>query len=369
MYLHLKTSIFLLLLTLVSYAGTPEQADSLIENYYASLPDDTGKVNMLYTTGYDLRTKDIEVAFKYANACLNSAITTKSDKHIAKAKNLLGILYFRTGKLNKALDLHREALALREKINDREGIAFSKVNIANIYVDQKLEEKAKTLYLEALQIFSTIGNKKLTANTLNNIGIILFGNKEFENAGNYFKQALKTGEELNDYELKAFTYNNLGAVYENLENFTEARICFEEALELRELMGNESEQADTYINIASTYFEQKEFSKAKSLLTKALVLSTSNDYSEGKLSVYNFLKDIYISENKYDSALIYQTKYYELKESLLVVEPEEKTIEPNPTTDTNAVAELKKENHILKYIVGVLSVFLVILGIAIKRLK
>ncbi len=365
----------LLFISLGAFAQDPEKTDSLLENYFASLSNDTNKVNQLYKSGYDLRTKDISAAFKYADACLLAANEATSDKHLAKANNLLGVLNFRTGKLDKALQYHNTALLLREKIKDEEGIAFSKLNIANIYSDQNLKQKAEALYLEAMQLFNKVGNKKLLANTLNNIGIIQFEKKEYKTAENYFRQALKIGEELNDYELKAFTYNNLGTVYENLKDFVNAKIYFEEALELRELMGNEIEQVDTYINIASTSFELKNYTQSKELLFKALQISNTNEYSEGNLSIYNFLKDIYIVENKYDSALYYQTKYYELKEKSIAESDESFDKLRNPSNgkeiviDDSENQELKKENHLLKYLIGVLAVFLVILFLAIKRLK
>ncbi|MCD6067341.1 MAG: hypothetical protein K0S33_2167 [Bacteroidetes bacterium] len=365
--------------SLLLNAQTPEQADSLLDNFYSSLPDDTGKVSQLYKTGYELRTKDISTAFKYADLCLATAKKTGSERHLAKAYNLQGILYFRTGKLDKAFQYHTEALSLRRKLNDEEGIALSLLNIGNVYVDQQLAQKAETAYLEAMQVFNKTNNQKQVANTLNNIGILKFDAEEYGVAENYFKQSLAIGEKLNDYELKAFANNNLGTIHENLKDFKLAQEYFEEALELRELMDNQVEIADSYINIASTSFELKDLVKAKDLLVKALVICKKNEYSEGTISIYNFLKDIYIAEGNMESALYYQQLFYEEKEKTLLtvdgagISPGASGLsEPgkaNAVVDDTKVHELKNEIYLLKYIIGVLAVFLVILVVAIRRTK
>jgi tetratricopeptide (TPR) repeat protein len=351
-------------------AQTPEAADSLLDNLYSSMPDDTNKVNQLYKTGFDLRTKDVSVATRYADLCLSTALQTGSNKHIAKAYNLLGILCFRTGKLDKSLQYHSEALRLRQQLNDEEGMAMSQLNLGNVYSDQEKKREAERAYLEAMQLFNKRNNQKQVANCLNNIGILKFEAADYNAAGSYFKQALTSAELLNDYELKAFTNNNLGTVYESMKDFKLAQVYFEEALELRELMDNEVEMADSYINIASTAFELKEVEKAKDMLAKALAICKKNDYSEGSLSVYNFLKDIYRAEGNMESALYYQKLYYEEKEKMQTV-----SVEPlnapkaKAVVDDTKVHELKGEVHLLKYIIGVLAVFLVILVVAIRRTR
>jgi tetratricopeptide (TPR) repeat protein len=362
--------LFCIACTFPIAAQTPEEADSLLDNLYSAMPDDTNKVNKLYKTGFDLRTKDVELANRYADLCLTTALQTRSKGHIAKAYNLLGVLCFRTGKLDKALQYHNEALKLRQQLNDEGGMAMSQLNLGNVYSDQEKKQEAEKAYLEAMQLFNKRNDQKQVANCLNNIGILKFEVKDYNTAGTYFKRALAAAEELNDYELKAFTNNNLGTVYENLKDFKLAQAYFEEALELRELMDNEVEMADSYINIASTSFELEEVEKAKDLLAKALVICKKNDYAEGSVSVYNFLKDIYKAEGNMESALYYQKLYYEEKEKMLTLSvgplsaPKTKTV-----VDDTKVHELKGQVHLLKYIIGVLAVFLVILVVAIRRTR
>lgn len=362
--------IFIISIATGVYSQVPENIDSLLENKYAFMPDDSVKVIELYNKGFDARTKDIHTAFAYARACEEAANNSTNPFLIAKANNLLGVLYFRTGKLEKALAHHSKALALREKINDKEGMAYSKLNIANVYSDLNKKADAEKYYLQALQQFNEIGNLKLKANTLNNIGILKFEAEEYNAAKKYFIQSLQIGDQLNDYELKAFCYNNLGTLFEAEKNFKEAQAYYEDALELHELMGNEVDIIDSYNNIASVAFELNDIKKAKQILLKIKPISEQNEYAEGNLSIYNFLKDVYVVEKKFDSAMYYQTLYYQAKEKMNESgEDEIKTLvsDDNFAENKQIVDNLKKENYTLKYLIGVLIVFLIMAGLLLFK--
>lgn len=352
-------------------AQTYENADSLLDNYYEQLPDDSSKVIELYNKGFAARTHDITDAFTYANACADAAKNLGKPILIAKANNLLGVLNFRSGKLEKALAFHTKALEIREQLNDKEGIAFSRQNLGNVLSDMNKKQEAETSYLKALQLFNELNNLKQKSITLNNLGILKFEADQLDAAKQYFTQSLAIGEKLNDQELQAFCYNNMGAIYEAEKNYSEALAYYEDAFELRELMGNEIDIVDSYNNISSVAFELNDLQKAKVLLYKAKLISEQNDYAEGNLSIYNFLKDIYVQEQKFDSALVYQSLYYKQKEALLTESDEEENTvtSQNNIEDKISIDKLKSENYTLKYLIGVLCVFLIMAALLLYKRK
>src|ERR1700741_4966409 len=90
--------------------ASPQQklfSDSILQSYN-SFPDDTGKVNLLYETGYGLRTINPKLAFEYAEVCLRTAEKLGSKKHLAKAYRFVGVLNYRTGRLSDALIYHKK---------------------------------------------------------------------------------------------------------------------------------------------------------------------------------------------------------------------------------------------------------------------
>ena len=349
-----------------------QDADSLLEFRFAEMPDDSLKVMELYKRGYEERTKNIQNAFVFAKACESSALNTKSNFLIAKANNLLGILYFKTGKLSNAEYHHNYALSIWESINNKEGIGLTLINLGNIYSDKNQKENAEQAYLEAFSIFNELKNDKQKANALNNIGIIKFENGNISIAKHYFEKAYQLAEKLNDYELKAFCLNNIGATYEREKNWNEAWAYYDDARELRELMDNQTDLVDSYINLASVSLENKKINQAKEYISKAFGISKAQEYAEGKIALYDLNVKLFLTINEADSAIFYQKLFYE--EKLKLIE-ESKDAETNfiPTanskTEQQSIAELKNQNYVLYYLIAVLSVFLLMLIYLLFRQK
>jgi tetratricopeptide (TPR) repeat protein len=369
-FIH-KLSIlyFFIIANVFSFA---QDADSLLEFRFAEMPDDSLKVMELYKRGFEERTKNIQNAFVFAKACESAALNTKSNFLIAKANNLLGILYFKTGQLGKAESYQLQALNIWNKINNKEGIGLTLTNLGNIFSNKNQKEDAENTYLQALQIFNELNNEKQKANTLNNLGILKFENNEVAIAKRYFLQAYQIGEKLNDYELKAFCLNNIGATFEAEKNWTEAWAYYDDARELRELMDNQIDLIDSYINLASVSLANNKINDAKNYLIKAKKNSEEQQYAEGKIATYELFLKFYLTTNKSDSALLYQQLFYE--EKLKLIE-ESKDAETNfiPTdnskTEQQSIEELKNQNYVLYYLIAVLSVFLLMLIYLLFRQK
>ena len=349
-----------------------QESDSLIEFHYTKIPDDSAKAMELYKKGFDTRSRNIHDAFIYAKASENSALNSKNKFVIAKANNLLGILYFKTGKLSNAEYHHNYALSIWESINNKEVIVLTLINLGNIYSDKNQKENAEQAYLEAFSIFNELKNDKQKANALNNIGIIKFENGNISIAKHYFEKAYQLAEKLNDYELKAFCLNNIGATYEREKNWNEAWAYYDDARELRELMDNQTDLVDSYINLASVSLENKKINQAKEYISKAFGISETQEYAEGKIALYDLNVKLFITINEADSAIFYQKLFYE--EKLKLIE-ESKDAETNfiPTanskTEQQSIAELKNQNYVLYYLIAVLSVFLLMLIYLLFRQK
>ncbi len=343
---------------------TAQEADSLIQFHYASLPDDSTKAMELYKKGFEERNKNIKDAFIYANACENSAIYSKNNYAIAKANNLLGILYFKTGKLSKAEHYHDYALSIWEQLNNKEGIGLTLINLGNIFSDKNQKENAEQAYLEALNIFNELKNYKQKANALNNIGIIKFENGNISIAKHYFENAYQLAEQLNDYELKAFCLNNIGETYATEKNWHEAWAYYDDARELRELMDNQTDLVDSYINLASVSLENKKTEQAKGYISKGITISNEQDYAEGKIALYELNIKFFLTNNELDSALHYQKLFYEEKLKL-VSEEDDVSINSNNDKEIKTLEEkitiLENKNYVLYYWIGVLIVFLVMI--------
>ena len=60
----------------------------------------------------------------------------------------------------RALALHKESLALYERLSDKTGIALVLVNLGDVAREQGNHERAVALYDDALDLYRELGNER-----------------------------------------------------------------------------------------------------------------------------------------------------------------------------------------------------------------
>lgn len=103
--------LFTLILILNLLKVNSQDLDSLL-TLAAQLPSDTEKVNLFYKAGFSQRSIDPQYSYDCAKRAEEYAKKSGSAYYLAKAYNLLGVLYYRKNDLSKALVYHKKALQL-----------------------------------------------------------------------------------------------------------------------------------------------------------------------------------------------------------------------------------------------------------------
>ncbi len=245
-------------------------------------PADTEKVNVFYKEGFKARVYAPQYAYNCAKQAEFFATQSGSQKHLAKAYNLIGVLYYRKGDLKKALAQHQKALEIREAIKDERGIAMSETNLGNIYTDLQKNEMAERSYMKALQINHKLNNEKQSANCYINIGVLKMGEKKLEESEKYFLNAYKIAKNTMDYELEAMCLNNLAVINIEGKNYESAIGNCLDALKANEIMGNEMDKTDSYINLARAYYRLNDEKNCDFYVNKADSLCRVFDYLDAK---------------------------------------------------------------------------------------
>jgi tetratricopeptide (TPR) repeat protein len=305
---------FFALFVIISTLVGAQNFDSLV-NANLKLPSDTEKVNVFYKEGFKARVFAPQYAYNCAKQAENFALLSKSPKHLAKAYNLIGVLYYRKGDLKKALGQHKKALEIREKIKDEPGIAISETNLGNIYSDLRKNEMAERSYLKALQLNHKLNNEKQSANCYINIGVLKMGEKKFKESETYFLNAYKIARKLMDYELEAMCLNNLAVINIENKNYETAIGNCLDAVKANEIMGNEMDKTDSYINLARAYYRLNDELNWEIYIAKADSLCRVFDYLDAKCKL--LLLKSGIAEGK-DPVLALQCykAYISLKDSI-----------------------------------------------------
>ena len=308
------------------------------------LPTDTDRVNLFYKEGFANRSVDAQYSYDCAKEAELYAQKAGLPLYTAKANNLLGILFYRKGDLNKALTYHKIALALRTLINDKKGIALSQTNLGNIYSELTLYKFAEEAYLKALEINNELNLPIQIDNCLLNLGVLSTELKMINVAENYFNRALSNSKKRNDYEMQASCLNNLAVINTIKEDFDAAIANSYNSIKVKELMDNEMEMADSYLNIAVAYIKKKEAQEAIKSLKIADSIILKFNYLAAKIQSFKAYSEYYELENNFAASLSALKQFTHLKDSLEKVN-KEINLETNFIEDkinTNSLSEIEK---------------------------
>ncbi|MBA3665556.1 MAG: tetratricopeptide repeat protein [Bacteroidetes bacterium] len=284
------------------------------------LKSDTDRVNFFYNHGFHNRAINPQLSFNCAKLAEEYAQQTRLPYYIAKANNLLGILYYRKYDLAKALSYHKKALSLRALLDDKKGIALSEVNLGNIYTDLKHYELAEQAYLKALQTNNDLNDQQQAGNCLLNLGVLNTELKNYNAARNYFEQAIRNAAKRYDYELQAMGLNNLAEVNLATGAADEAIANCMNSLKMKELMDNEMEMADSYLTMANALFVKKEVKEALACLSIADSIIVRFDYTAAHLISLKLKADYYQKAGNFEIAFVNLKEYNQLKDSLANIE-------------------------------------------------
>ena len=341
--------------------------DSLISQL-KNIPNDTERVNQMYKAGFEMRNSNPELAYQYALVCETEALKSNSDKHLAKAYNLLGVLFFKKGNYEQAIKFQKKALNLNQSANNRLGIAINQTNLGNIYTELNYFNQAESFYLKALQTYNALGNKLQMTRCLMNIGSLKQDQKQYDAAKMQYREALVYANGIGDLELISDCINNIGSAFSDLNNLDSAQLYLEEGLKLREMIDNEFEKVNSYNNLAHVHILKNEFDKAENYLKLAEGICLKYDYPEAKAELYGNLSMYCEAQKQYEQALIWTKKQVALKDSLLISEKENSQLsfsdEESPALNANKSAS---SNGWLYVIIGLLST--IIIGLMVKRKK
>ncbi len=331
------------------------------------IENDTQRVNQLYTKGFDLKDKNPQLAYAFAKYCESAAQKSKSKRHIAKSKNLLGILFYNHGHYKRAVVYFEEYLSNSISSRDTLGFALGYMNLGNAYKELGDYDKVEYFYLKAINYFNSLGNKEELANALINLAVLKHLQHQLDAALQNYQKAFEIGKELNDYTIKANCLNNIAQVFLDKGNYDKALAYNYDALELRELMELDVDISDSYMSIAEIALKQKNTILAEENLNVALEICNRIGYVQGKINYYKLFSELQEQKNNYQLAVENLKLYQQLNDSVLLTEGGEIKFNFNEAMEpAYNHPESKNKNT---WLLSLLSLFLIIIPFVLFRYK
>ena len=196
---------------------------------------------------------------------------------LAQSVNDLGVLYRENGDSAAAERLLTEALAMRRRLLGPEhpDVAVTLVDLARVYTDHGNNKRAEPLLREALRIRrKVLGEANTeTATSLNDLAVVLWDQGDLAGAAPLFRQAVEIYRKAGDDGPSiASVMGNLALVTEDLGDLPGSISLFREALAIkrRTLDKGHPQIAVSLNNLSHPLRVQGKYDEAASLLREAL---------------------------------------------------------------------------------------------------
>ena len=232
----------------------------------------------------------------------------------ASALGNLGNVYRSLGQYPQAEAAYNQALGIFQEIGDREGEARALNNLGIVYQSLGQYPQAEAAYNQALGIFQEIGDRNGEADALTGLGIVYQSLGQYPQAEAAHTQALGIFQEIGDRNGEARALNNLGIVYRSLGQYPQAEAAYNQALGIFQEIGDRNGEANALNNLGVAYAAQKQWSDAEAVLQAAVPvyegLRPQEMDAQDQLSLldqqsitYRTLQGVLLAQNRPDQAL------------------------------------------------------------------
>jgi len=177
---------------------------------------------------------DMDKAFSIYEECIALATANGDLAMLSNVYNPLSGLYIKRGDLETATLLSNKSIAIKKKIRDERGLAYSVYGKGKLYMVQGKYGLAERHFLQSLDLMQTFADKLGEGMVLNKLGLNYICKKDFLKAEKTLKEALVLSEKNNIKVILFKSYYNLYLLYKAQDKATQALHCLEKFVAYKE---------------------------------------------------------------------------------------------------------------------------------------
>jgi len=297
-----------------------KKIDSLKQKLQTYTLQDTLKVNLLNTIGYEYWIVDATESIHFGTKALELSKKLKYTKGAARANRVVGVAYWAQGNLNMALQYLTISHKGYQRIQDKTGLANTRLNIGMVYADLKEYKKALYYYEQAINEFTALGLKGRIATTFTKIGTMLIEQNKDNEALQYLTDALQMHTGANFTYGIAEAHNKLGILYLHKNEIEQASYHIKKSMQLGSKISDKDGLTNNLILYGKILRKSSKLDQAAIELDKGLQLAKENNLKKYELLAYEELKELKKTQAKPQEAYRYYDKFITLRDSLFNLE-------------------------------------------------
>jgi two-component system NtrC family sensor kinase len=230
------------------------------------------------------------------------------------ALSAAGQAYRLTGNYVKALEMHRQAVALAEKTNNKILLGFALNQMAHIYKDRLENEKALALYRVAYNNFESVDRKDIWYACMN-IGMVYYNMGNNDSALYYSSEALRRIDNTPGVGNQSSVFANIGSIYSLKKMPDSAQKYFALARNLANSTLSSRYINIIYVSFAEYFNRMKQYDSAAYYYKKAVDIVSGTEMNNLVLKPAKKLTEYYQNINA-DSTVKYWKVYSAANDSV-----------------------------------------------------
>lgn len=356
------------------------EADSL-ERVLQNPQPDTVRIRALNRLAFLLRNSQIEKARTYAEASYKLAQSASYKLGMAESLGFLGLIYYRLGMHDQAIDRHLQSLRLFEELKDNRQIAFRYNDIANIYVTQGYYDRALEYHNKSLVLKQKINDREGVATSLKNIANMYLAQKKYTESLEYCLKALPIADSLGDQRLRGHVLQFLGEIYLAQRDYKRAIEYLQKSYEIKAAIDEKFTLSRLMNSIGNAYLNQNDLPRALKYYQDALTLARKTGVKLEEQISYGNISNAYRLMSDYRKAYDYHVLFMNMKDSIFNETSREKItmletrfqsekkqaeIDRLNMESTLQQQEIAQQNQRFYFIVGLVAI-LAVFGVVMVR--
>jgi tetratricopeptide (TPR) repeat protein len=175
---------------------------------------------------------------------------------LAHALHLHGLVAYQRGDLAQAEESHRQSLALRERLGDRDRTASSFNNLGLVAAAHGNAAEAEACFRRSLAIKERIGDEDGMALCWEYLGSVAAGRGDLAEAEACYRRGLAIQESIGDQWGCAGSWHNLGELACERGELAWAEECHQRSVAIKERIGDREGWLESQISLGAVAYEQ-----------------------------------------------------------------------------------------------------------------
>ncbi|MFL5764219.1 MAG: tetratricopeptide repeat protein [Bacteroidia bacterium] len=231
--------------------------------------------------------------------------------------NLFAYSHWFQGQFDKGFDKIYESFKMADRVVDKRAVAWMHYALGVFYFDTKDLISSEQGYQKAMEIFTEYGYEYGRARSMNGIGSVRIRQGRAADAVPYLEEAAVLYKKGSFYSGLARSLTDLALIEKAGKNYDKSIALLGESLEIRKHINHTQGLITTYSELGEIYILLNNTPEAMRNLEEGLSLSEAIGAKYKSIRLHKLLSDAYKSIDDIKNSFAHFEKYHHMKEAVL----------------------------------------------------